>query len=236
MNWKQPIPTNLENIFKNDWGCNLLYQQLIYRSANSDGFFTDKNGVTTEIKRGQTVFGRGQYAVYLCQSPSTIRNWLSKLLKIYKIVDTQEGLNFTIVTIKNYDEITNMDNLRTTKGQPKDTSKSVKSVKSEKEEGNLFKNPKEIPLQELVKIALTKRVMVSDVKTVVEEMDFKISEGTQNPYKDYIRAVSNWVDKKISWKQVEPLDDISLQIMKSEYDPEIQKRVELTLRNMGEIK
>lgn len=131
MNWKQPIPTGLEETFQKDWGCNLLYQQLIYRSANSDGFFTDKNGVTTEIKRGQTIFGRGQYGQYLCQSPSTVRNWLSKLFKIYKIVDIQDGVNFTIVTIKNYDEVTVMDNLRTTKGQPKDTSKNVKSVKKE---------------------------------------------------------------------------------------------------------
>lgn len=136
MVWKQPIPTDLDYIFGEDYGPLLLYKELIYRSANQDGFFTYKKK-TASIKRGQVLFGRQKYALYLVHPNSTIRNWLDKLEKVYKLVDTQRTSNYTIVTVLNYDEIVNMDNQvdkqRTSRGQAEDTSKSVKSVKSERE-------------------------------------------------------------------------------------------------------
>lgn len=131
--WKQPIPNcyELEKVFREDYGCSLLYRELVWRACNQDDTFTGRRGKTVAIKRGQVVFGRTQYEKYLQHDGATIHRWLEKLSKVYMLVSKQADNNFTIVSINNYDEVVGMSmqvsNQRATNEQPMSTSKSVKS-------------------------------------------------------------------------------------------------------------
>lgn len=139
MAWKQPIPTGLESVFGDDYASMLLYKELIYRAANSDGYFTDKRGKTVAVKRGQTVYGRNQFCKYLATNPSQF--WdrkLEKLEKTYKLVNKQASNNFTLVDLINYNELVRFEQAneqavnkqRTSNEQAMNTSKSVETVET----------------------------------------------------------------------------------------------------------
>lgn len=235
MTWKQPIPTNLDEIFGEDWGCNLLYRELIYRAANQDGFFTYKKK-TTPIKRGQVVFGREIYALYLQRPKSTIRNWLEKLEKMYKLVDNQTSSNFTVVTIKNYDELTNMDKQmdkqRTSRGQAEDTSKSVKSVKNI----SLSAREEKIVLSSVLGIDSAKKGLFPCTSTEIWEVAMYLRiplETVQRKHKRIMRMIDtgefqlkypknkttyttllNWLEGDVEKGTISELDEMGIEVLK----------------------
>jgi len=134
MSWKQPIPTNLEEIFGKDYLCQALYKELIYRSANKDGVWS-MGETLSEIKRGQVIFGRIQFGRYLGWSPSRVERTLKKLVQKPDIITViRRDRDCSVFYINNYEEITKMDITpdinRTSTGHQPDTSKSVKSVKN----------------------------------------------------------------------------------------------------------
>lgn len=136
MNWKQPIPTDLDQIFGKDKRAKQMYKELIYCACNTDGIFTDSRGKQTPIQRGQVVYGRHKFAEELGWDDKTTDRSLIRVQDVYSLVTMQRTKNFTIVSIKNYDEITGMT-MQMTKQRPSNdqamtTSKNVKSVKKEK--------------------------------------------------------------------------------------------------------
>jgi uncharacterized protein YqgV (UPF0045/DUF77 family) len=130
MSWKQPIPIDFDADFGSDYISRDLYLWLLMKSANRDGFFTDeKTKRTFAIKRGQVVFGRNKWAEIIRTSPATVERALHKLSEIYQKVSYSAYQGFTVVSIKNYDEITDMSDSRASGERVVSTSKSVKSVK-----------------------------------------------------------------------------------------------------------
>lgn len=132
MNWKQPIPVGLEEIFGKDYLCQALYKELIYRSANKDGVWS-MGDTLAEIKRGQVIFGRIQFSKYLGWSASRVERTLKKLVQKADIITViKRDKNCSVIYINNYESITKMDMTsdinRTSIGHQSDTSKSVKSV------------------------------------------------------------------------------------------------------------
>lgn len=153
--WKQPIPTDLDRIFGNDYQLQLLFRELLYRACNADTMSWQFQGKHVTLKRGQVLFGRHQFSKYLDIHPSKIERIFQRFVKFSDNhpdiqADIQRSSNYTIVTIKNYDEIISMNNqpdnqpdskrtsIGQAVGQASDTSKSNKSVEKENEDRNFF--------------------------------------------------------------------------------------------------
>jgi uncharacterized phage protein (TIGR02220 family) len=139
MEWKQPIPTNLDEVFGDDKIAMMLYILLVLRASNSD---TTKfySGKYLNIKRGQAIFGRNSTSKYFGLSPSGIEKVL-KRLEVTGKVTCKKSYNCTLVTISEYDSVVAMEQAKeqesnrqvTGKEQASNTNKSVESVKNEKD-------------------------------------------------------------------------------------------------------
>ena len=153
MAWKQPIPTDLENEFGEDWNLIQLYKELIYRGNNEKRRVSASNGFV-ELERGQVLFGSDKFATYLGHDRSMVRRNLKKLETLQKVT-LQVSNRGTIVSICNYDNLVKFEqqleqqvsNSRATGEQQLTPSKSVKSEKIEEIETNTPLTPEgEMPL------------------------------------------------------------------------------------------
>src|SRR3989338_8781815 len=139
MTWKQPIPSDLRIVFGQDNTARLIYQELLIYATNKDRVI-NLNGWVINLKRGQSYFTIQDFADFLNRNPKTVDSALKRLTKIYNRVDTHRTAKGCIATIRNYEEIVKMDNKMDnktenrgiTEGYQKDTNKSDKSVKKEK--------------------------------------------------------------------------------------------------------
>lgn len=128
--WKQPIPTNLNVVFGEDYRCQRLYEQLILHACNKETATLRFGNVLVEIKRGQTIYGRNKYSDYLQWTASTVDRALIKLDKEYGLVNMQRTKNYSIVTLLNYEQLIKMNNLRASNEPPMNTSKTLETIKS----------------------------------------------------------------------------------------------------------
>ncbi len=136
--WKQPLAVDLYKVLGRDLVLTMLMSEFVRRAKNSDEK-EFKRGDRTDLlflRRGQCVVGEEELAQAFHRSRNFIRNRLENLAVLYNLIDIQKTPKGTVVTIKNYDAFIRMDsqtdNQRTSKGQPKDTNKSGKSVKKKK--------------------------------------------------------------------------------------------------------
>lgn len=90
------------------------------------------NGHEQEVKRGQLLTGRFSLAQETGQNPSTIRNSL-KILENIGFLDIKSTNRFSLITLVKYSQYqdkdkkkdSDLDNQRTTRGQPEDTNNNV---------------------------------------------------------------------------------------------------------------
>lgn len=137
MSWKQPIPTDLYEIFGDDYAAMNLYIHALLHARNEDMqtplFFNSKPYL---LKKGQFLYGRNQYARYIGLSPSGTDRALMRLQKVYSKVTCERSKNYSIGTVLEYNsEIKmnkQMDKQRTSREQAENTNKSVESVESDK--------------------------------------------------------------------------------------------------------
>ena len=141
--WKQPIPTNLETVFGEDYRAIQLYKEIVYRACNADCRLSLDGRKFVTLKRGQVLFGRNRYAQYLGWQPSTVDKCLKRVFGVMQSnnqMTKQANNDYTVITINNYDDVVSMNNqssnqsnkLVATWEQPSSTSKSIKSDKSDK--------------------------------------------------------------------------------------------------------
>ena len=137
MSWKVPIPVNIHDDFGDDKVAGTLFLVLLLRARNEPSVSQLSRGYI-KLERGQLVCGAEELSHYFKDhnasypSRQTVARVLERLSKIHQKVDIKTTSIGTVVTIKNYDEITKMDNKWTTSGQQVDTNKNVKSVKNDK--------------------------------------------------------------------------------------------------------
>ncbi len=137
MAWKQPIPTNLDDLCDGDLFASTIMLILLSRAANKrTNVYVDNVAITLE--RGQCICGRFELAKRMGLNKNQslkIQRILAKLEKSNNLLNKRKGLNCTIITIKNYDELVKMNNQmnkrRTIDEQSMNTNKSVKSDKKE---------------------------------------------------------------------------------------------------------
>ena len=187
--WKQPIPTNLNQVFGENYLAKHLYIELLLRARNSD---EEKEFAKRLhfLKKGQCVCGYRELAKEFGVDHKTIQKNLKKLENVYCKLELKSTNKGTVVTILNYEEVIKMerreelnwDSIGTQKGR----NKSDKSEKSDKE---LFVRPKD-------KDSIT-------WKEACKEYLYKLSEGTviHDPKKYILGIYDNLIrDQKSSYK------------------------------------
>lgn len=215
MSWKQPIPTNLKEIFGGDYLGMNLYVWLLLNSANKDGNFTDPRHKIVAVKRGQTIFGRNEYGKLLNCSPKTAERTLSRIclnpvLKLTK----QATTNFTVVTIENYDEIVEMTKQRPSNDQAMTTSKSVKNNKEKKikkkrkPQGVLFGSLPPLDYPHIYQIAQEMMVTIDDVRQIDKEVRLSVETGNKYNLTNQVNAVRLWVNNALKRGEIQVRNEV----------------------------
>lgn len=110
-----------------------LYSWLMFYARHQAGAISVKSGTGKRIFRllpGQVVTGRKQLARALNWADSNVKNRLEKLRSL-GVISIEVDSQFSIVTVTNYQDDQfvqplEVDNQRTTKGQPKTSQRTIK--------------------------------------------------------------------------------------------------------------
>jgi len=138
--WKQPIPTYIPELENNQFIL-LLFQSILLECSNTDKEVLLKDGTNVSIKRGQCIFGRFKWnkKFYFTKNSQIVERMLRKAQFLNNNLNIKPTNKYTIITVINYDKWVSLEqqdeqqlnNSRTTAEQQLNTSKSIKSVKSE---------------------------------------------------------------------------------------------------------
>ncbi|MBM4400969.1 MAG: hypothetical protein FJ045_03355 [Crenarchaeota archaeon] len=209
--WKQPIPTNLEKDFGEDKLSFALFVLLLLRATSKERVVKVSRGFAS-LRRGQAVCGREEMSKYFKCSPSTTDRALQRLADVHNKVDIKRTTRGTIVTIKNYDEVTKMGNnlniRQTTSDQQTNTNKIVESVENEKivaGGGDLRRLKKVVggksQVDDLFLDELSGKFSDLDVRWEWEKaQDWMSSRGRR--FRDYRSFLRNWCRRAVEFKSV----------------------------------
>lgn len=115
MEWKQPIPTNIDETCKGDEFAATIFEKLLLKSANSKRVIYIE-GVPIQIQKGDCIFSQIKWAKYFGLKKSEHRRVSRKIVKLektYKLITKRKSINCTVVTILNYDKYIEMTNQTT---------------------------------------------------------------------------------------------------------------------------
>jgi len=225
MIWKQPIQTNLNSIFGDNFLAKHLYIELLLRASNTD---KEKEfaGTLHFLKRGQCVCGEEELATEYQVHRQTIRGALGRLQKVYNKINIKPTNKGTIVTILNYDDVVSFqqqnvqqdDNRTTSNVQQKDTNKNVENVEIEKIEDKkeivkeklTSKNSKTACTEEEIKnIAKKLQVSVGSVERTHNIILNKIATGEFKNKTVYL-SLENWVLMGIERGNIQRINPINM--------------------------
>ncbi len=199
--WKQPIRTEMKE-FGEDESARTLYILLLVSAANSEQKVMVDNQIIT-LQRGQVIYGRYSYAEKMGIKPNEshrVSRMLSRLVKTHNKIDIKPSNKCTVVTIKNYEEETRMDNKtdikQTTDRQQTDTHKSDKSVKNREYLLSL-------PLEDINQLVKKFSISPEQVTRAAEDAhDWCKANGKVK--KDYQAFLRNWLRKNFTSKANQP--------------------------------
>jgi len=200
--WRQPIPTDLCQICKDDQFAATLLEKLILKSARNDTSIY-VNDMLVNIKRGQCIFGRERWAKYFGLKKSEAGRVYRKLIKLekpYNLVSNRKHKDCTVVTILDFEEHiymnNQMDNLWTNHEQTTTHSETVKTVKTdERESKHSIKGLKE-DKNLLNKIADDYEISLDSVLDVLTSLELYCDSHGKS-YKDYSSALRSFIRKDI---------------------------------------
>lgn len=133
MNWKQPIPTDIQY----DDRFTALERAILWeilclcqRKDTTIQFQQAGKHYLVDLRRGQCIFKVASFAKDFGLDRKRVHRSLDFLSKQYSEMDIKGMPYGCIITVKNYDELTKMDNemdsQRTMKGQSKDNESTAK--------------------------------------------------------------------------------------------------------------
>jgi hypothetical protein len=145
MNWKQPIPTNLEEVFGNDFLSQDIYIWTLLHAQNSNKIIS-LNGKIIQLERGQCYATLTYLASRFSKDPKTIKSHIILLHSLHNVLDYVIYPQGIVFTIKSYDDViklenaseSNLDNDRVAIAERLPINKSDKSVKNDKTVANGF--------------------------------------------------------------------------------------------------
>lgn len=133
MSWKQPIPTDIQYDDRFTALDRAIFREVLTLCQRQDTvvqFRQAGKSYAVDLKRGQCIFKVAEFAAQLNHTRQKIRGSLSILSKWYSEMDIKGMPYGCIITVKNYDELTKMDNetnmQRTFKEQSKNNESTAK--------------------------------------------------------------------------------------------------------------
>lgn len=146
MSWKQPIPVEIPEL-KHDKLLQTVFQHILLRCTNENRT-VNIGGESINLKRGQCIFGRKEFAEELgCEHLKVYRKVIF-LQKVNNWLNIWRHRYCSVIEVKNYNEWVemnnSMNNWRTSGEHLVNTNKSDKSDKSDKNKkiNNKKRNPK----------------------------------------------------------------------------------------------
>ncbi len=138
MTWKQPITTNLDQVFGDDYISQDIYIWALLHAASTDRVI-NLNGKVITIHRGQCYATITNLARRFNRNAKTIKKYLKLLNGLHNVLDNDIYPQGVVLTIKSYDEVIKMDNdldndldnERTTTTERLPTNKNAKNAKSD---------------------------------------------------------------------------------------------------------
>ena len=138
MNWKQPIPTNLDELFGKDYLSQDIYIWVLLHATNK-ATTVNLNGKIISLKRGQCYSTITKLACRFSRNSKTIKKYIKLLNSLHNVLDYVIYPQGIVFTVKSYDEIIKMDsglvndsdNERTTTTERLPTNKNDKNEKSD---------------------------------------------------------------------------------------------------------
>lgn len=141
MGWKQPIDTDIYEWFGEDNLARNLFIHLLLKARNKDmdnpQYYKKK---PYKLKRGQVIFGRREYAKLICAAPSSSRNALERLIKVYSKVTSKSNSDYTVINILNFDELVGLEPANKPASNQQVTSDEPAKDTNKKEDLSLFFN------------------------------------------------------------------------------------------------
>lgn len=208
--WRVPIPTDINNIQEFTALERAVFRELLSLCQNKDTilhFIHNSRHYQVELKRGQCIFRVSAFAKDLNLNRQKVRGSLSIISKWYSQLNIQGMPYGLVITVKDYDNIINMNNQENNQvtikqqssnnqGTPNKSVKSVKSVKSDK--STKKQTPKLSYLEQLKDerfIDLLKKEFPEiDLKNELRAMvDWIKANGNENKYKDFQAFARNWL-------------------------------------------
>ena len=111
--WKQPTPTDINFDSNFDALDRAVFREILSLCQNADylsRFEHASRRYSIELKRGQCIFKVAQFAKEMKNDAKRVRKSIENLSKWYTEMESKAMPYGLIVTIKDYDELTKMDN------------------------------------------------------------------------------------------------------------------------------
>lgn len=212
MSWKQPIPTDLRNVFGDDHLSRLIYQEFLLMACNSEQV-KNVNGQIFKLERGQCFYTTLDLSKIFRTHRNSVVNSIKRLNSLYNRIDNRTTPKGSIVTILNYDDIVSLDNRidnkidnsRTTAGQQSDINKSDKNVKNDIRLNNKQKIESFFESENLKEIVESKLIPYENqiwfeeqAKTTLETLKEKMIEyydTNKKEIKNVKMTFINWLPK-----------------------------------------
>lgn len=141
MNWKQPIPTNLDEKFGTDYLSQDIYIWALLHASNTERAVS-LNGKIISLKRGQCYATITHLARRFNKNEKTIKKYLNLLNTLHNALEHDPYPQGIVISVKSYDDVIKMESglenfldtewRTTTERLP--TNKSDKNVKNERRE------------------------------------------------------------------------------------------------------
>lgn len=143
--WRVPTPTDINNIQEFTALERAIFREILALCQSKNTlihFVHNDRHYRVELKRGQCIFRVSAFAKDLNLNRKKVRGSLGIISKWYSQLDIQGMPYGLIITVKNYDEIINMNNQennqgtikeqsRDNQGTPNKSDKNVKNVKND---------------------------------------------------------------------------------------------------------
>lgn len=200
MSWKQPIDTA---IIENPDITALeeaIYTHIMLRARREDGVINFTHGgkhYTVALKRGQCIFKKQKFADELGVDVGRITRGIVNLSKMQTEMKTEAMPFGMIITVMNYDELTEMNTEMNTETKP-NANRNQTETRAKKNVKNVenVKNVKEDALTDIEINEIAKNEDVA-VQYVLRTLDLiKQYEQTHSKkYRNYKLTLKNWIKR-----------------------------------------
>lgn len=249
--WKQPIPTNLDAVFGEDYLAQEIFIFALLHATNEE-HVVNRNGKFTKLQRGQCYATITHLAERFGKDRETINRALERLGTVYNALHNKVDHFGVVMTIQSYDEIIKLHNdtrnnssmnpqttLNNSPMLPQRTNinnnvKNNKQIKKKKFFNNISQYPKLANITDEVMEELAEQYNVSFDYVQNQKENLRIyCESNGKKYHDYKAALENFIRRDKNKSQLQPQDNTN--DMQGETLEEVKAKAEQDMADLDQI-